>query len=103
MTLPAEHESKWTPGPWKAKRESVHAGCVATCRGHKKDGWFEVWSPNWSGGIDQEANANLISAAPDLYEALSSLIEALNTGTLREADDAKEAGVAALAKARGEG
>jgi hypothetical protein len=49
--------------------------------------------------LETEANARLISAAPDLYEALEGLRRVLN-GTYADATIAKVD--AALAKARGE-
>lgn len=95
---------KFTPGPWEVDKENCHAGQIAVCYGDK-DTYFEVWSRHWFGGIDQEANAHLISAAPEMYEALVDLFH--------EADSWCECGKctacktdakvrAALAKARGE-
>jgi len=60
--------AKHTPGPWTAEKENVHTGQVCTCHG-EGDGWWEVWTPNWGEGINAEANARLIAAAPELLEA----------------------------------
>ena len=51
-----------------------------------------------------EANANLIAAAPSLYEALKAINAVfLRNGRREEYDNAfRHAGIAALAKARGE-
>lgn len=54
----ASDERKWTPGPWAAE----NYGYV-----------WEVYAHNCScvaEEIDGEADARLIAAAPDLYEAL---------------------------------
>ena len=74
-------DTKFTPGPWMAEAENVHTGCVATCHGDA-DTWFEVWSENWEGGIDQEANANLIAAAPDMYALLKDILENYECGDI---------------------
>ena len=65
-------EKKFMPGPWKVERENIHIGSIATCHGDD-DGWFEVWTSNWQDGVNQGANANLISAAPELLEALEEM------------------------------
>lgn len=54
-------ETKWTPGPWRISgKGTVRAG----------DDW--VGSVHWR---NREANARLIAAAPDLYEALQKLLD----------------------------
>lgn len=90
-------ETKWTPGPWAAE----------------KDAWWRVVSANgdvcevipWPEDCDR-ADAHLIAAAPELYEALKNLRQSMvfmmedpfmSLGT-KCVDDAD----AALAKARGE-
>lgn len=98
-------KTKWTPGPWVAKRNGVYR-------------WVEC--ANWTvcvfyefredGSVPEadnaESNARLISAAPDMAEALEKLVAWENTieayiphGALM---DAFKAARAALAKARGE-
>lgn len=57
--------SKHTPGPWVNSNGTVHkksGGWVANCDGH-----------NGSGCEQCNANANLIAAAPEMYEALIRL------------------------------
>jgi hypothetical protein len=62
------------------------------------------------GSIADEADARLIAAAPELYEALASLVESSPSivgllgrdGDLLEAKKRTDAAIAALAKARGE-
>ena len=69
-----ERQKRYTPGPWNVDKENAHTGQVATCHGDH-EGWYEVWTMEWSDGVDQEANAHLIAAAPELLEALEMLIE----------------------------
>lgn len=52
-------------------------------------------------GKDDEANAHLIAAAPELYEALANLL-AVSEGEGGTRFDAQDIARAALAKARGE-
>ena len=97
-------EKEWTKGPWHVDEQNCHAGNVATCHGDA-DTWFEVWSPNWSEGIDQEANAHLIAAAPELYEALDELADLMQgviEGDYKPDSFTLQVAKAALAKARGE-
>lgn len=58
-------EKKFTKGPWKVADESVvtadYTRCICTM---EADGGYEV--PN----EEREANAALIGAAPELFEAL---------------------------------
>ena len=94
-----EREKRYTPGPWQVDRENCHTGQVATCHGDN-DGWYEVWTMEWSGGVNQEANAHLIAAAPELLEALEMVLDDPNAldGRPRTADVVFEA----IAKAYGE-
>lgn len=62
--------SAYTPGPWKADQ----SGDIFVPA--SKQGIGEVWH-----NLDEwEANARLISAAPELLEALRILIEVMDTG-----------------------
>lgn len=84
-------KSKWTPGPWVVMDYTddeefprwcvVPSSCVGTIAHVQKS----------------EANANLIAAAPDLYEVLEAMVDG-------EIGNAKFNAMrhAALAKARGE-
>ena len=90
-------EPKFTPGPWEMAYQDQHGQLivrgkhieVATCWHHSV------------GAIEKEmhANAHLIAAAPELYEAL----EYVMTAHGEQLSDAFEKAQAALAKARGEG
>ena len=87
-----------TKGPWVAKRLIDNSGKPYSTHyvAHIDVGVCMVWAPE--GNAEQESNARLISAAPDLLEALEGLmeIESLPIGT--ERDKAR----AAIKKARGE-
>ena len=89
-----------TPGAWAVNPKAatnVEAGRrgVAAC-----GGYFDNTSDG-AYAVENEASAHLIAAAPDLYEALESLVdEVTNHG---EADGAiLDSARAALTKARGE-
>jgi hypothetical protein len=95
-------ETKWTPGPWRVnKYGSVGAGetgalpIVAEVQ--------PIYGADLRYG-SHAANARLIAAAPELYEALEAIGAVfLRRGTREEYDNAyRQAGIAALAKARGE-
>ena len=89
----------WTEGPWFPEYQNCHTGQVATCHGDG-EGYWEVWSRNWFAGIDQKANAHLIAAAPELYEALAMVEPIIDemAGTLEPGRKIRNA----LAKARGD-
>jgi hypothetical protein len=86
-------ETKWTPGPWQTEENHIVAGAVRVA---------VVDTPNIHGGVDWiecDYNARLIAAAPDLYAALSALLDDVGrTNSMPGAVQAR----AALAKARGE-
>lgn len=92
-------EMKWTPGPW---RRSTHAFAhVETSDGRRSVANCGGYSTNTDKGehIDEnEANATLCAAAPNLYEALESVLEYFDHNPIHECRFA----YAALAKARGE-
>lgn len=59
-----ERAAGFTPGPWKSD------GCLVIAPG------FILATVNWHSGYEHGvANARLMAAAPDLYEALSDLVE----------------------------
>jgi hypothetical protein len=104
-------EPKWTPGPWEvveptaidyraplvygADRQSLVAGA-------ESGGPIRAVSAS-----EARANARLIAAAPELYQALSALLRHFERkfvgwpATVGEVD-ARNRTIAALAKARGE-
>lgn len=109
MSAPA-----WTPGPWFVTPSPTHpeqhnVGLSSSItRGIRREPLFPGEYMLVS-GICTEATANLIAAAPDLVEALDSLIEdtrAMLFGPRGVAECAEEdfyaAARAALAKAHGQ-
>lgn len=92
-------EQKHTPGPWS----TIDAKNL--CLGYP--GTVEIHAPDWDAlavvyvetcgnpSEEGEANAQLITAAPDLLEALQMLLEFPNTGP------ATTTARAAIAKATG--
>ena len=104
--------NKHTPGPWKAYKNGnvviIGGGCVATA--HKCCAGRASVIPGVPMDVHEEeveANAKLISAAPELLECLNAFI--INQSNL---DDPHFAGVkerliemskSAIAKAKGEG
>ena len=91
------NETKWTPGPWECNPSAFMSDHSDTRT------YFVVTGKGLAGR--EKANAQLIAAAPYLYEALNSLaqemdMDGLNSGTTYGPMiyDAMQA----LAKARGE-
>lgn len=78
MTKPASH----TPGKWKCERLIDRDGnpysTLYEC--HIDLGPCMIWAP--PGNVEQEANAKLIAAAPDLLEALQAVAEWNDNPTL---------------------
>lgn len=96
---------KWTPGPWTVlitgMRGSFHIPqAQAHEAGHADDGV--------DGYSVSKANAQLIAAAPELYEALANLVSRFEQACRYAGSDAKFIGEAttkaraALASARGD-
>lgn len=92
--------TKFTPGPWfavadkgqtiiRTSRSSAAFSPLAIVKGDKRDTLK-----------DQEANARLIAAAPDLLEALSEIVN--EGGKFVMTQDTHRKARAAIAKARGE-
>lgn len=109
----------WTPGPWRRAKKYPRQICdrrgfkIAKCLMKTKGANFEISEE------EALANAHLIEAAPDLYEALvpalSEIQETLDyliehapksgswDGDIRKLKRLIKTASAALAKARGEG
>lgn len=98
--------SKHTPGPWFTKREGFSTVYVeARLRGSTIQE-VAACGPTEAGSEQQEANARLIAAAPDLLEALILLErEMVESGNASSVDygwkPAIEKTRAAIAKAMG--
>lgn len=91
-------QSKHTPAPWRASKGrygyQIHSG--------EKPSSLNHWIANLkceSCPASEEANAQLIAAAPELLEALETIICSDNA---RLCQSEWEAGRAAIAKAKGE-
>lgn len=96
-------EPKFTPGPWfsvaKLSGSENHRG-FKICG---DDGWaLADIQPVDEDGIEGRANAHLIAAAPELYEALLRLVYSPYREGTPSHKKLEDDGKAALAKARGE-
>jgi hypothetical protein len=74
--------SGFTPGPWAVRaganrsgRYEIEAGAQILCPGTGGARSYSdvVAATHWSGTPEWEANAHLIAAAPEMYEALKHL------------------------------
>lgn len=72
--------TQYTPGPWEAERDDLHFGSLSTVVG---GGSREKWAirrellievGGYAGPKEQEANTRLVSAAPELLEALEGML-----------------------------
>ena len=88
--------SNHTPGPWKAN--FAISGEVYIFGGDRN---FARVFDEWRDEANQEANARLIAAAPDLLEALEAIMRYPKISEYVGSELANKAD-AALAKARGE-
>ncbi len=88
--------SKFTPGPWvvfnSAHDEQEIVGVTSQADEHiDSDGdgadICEMANAGYLGQEQVEANARLIAAAPDLYEALKALLHEVNEAGLGTAKD----------------
>jgi len=96
----SDRKEKFTPGPWKiiiTPCDLYSEWCIATERDSGIIATSRAFPPRFEG----EANANLIAAAPDLYEALGEMRSLSEYATPQEADRVRLLADAALAKARG--
>ena len=74
--------SKHTPGPWEYVRETEHMGGHPYTVAHKVKVGQELLTVGchgyeWEPGKEIAANARLIAAAPELYEALKEALPVL--------------------------
>jgi hypothetical protein len=106
MTIEQKLETGFTPGPWRVGEYGIEGAIdergysttvLRALDGHVYD---EYDSDSATIDIDNPADARLIAAAPELYEALEAIILGISQGHAGAA--AINAGVSALAKARGE-
>lgn len=93
-------ETKHTPGPWDV--DECRYGFAVYAR---KSGDAVVKTEDVEGrygAIDNEADARLIAAAPELLEALTEIVAAADGDGWKQLDPSFAAARAAIAKARGE-
>ena len=105
-------ELKWTPGPWVVGRPHPTNAClyiqpeggygdIATLYGADGDHQEKSRDGNWCDQPIRAANAHLIAAAPDLYDALQAMVDYCNAECGSKIYPGHQANQA-LAKARGE-
>ncbi len=113
-------QPKFTPGPWKAHNDIVTADIPrgeyrTTAVAYTGDEWRHLGGLCY--GDEEDANARLIAAAPEMYEALRSMVAGFKPFTFRpvgapgspareeqdEQNRAHAAARAALAKVEGRG
>lgn len=87
-------ETSFTPGPWFANRNGFSTVYIEAKIGGGLIQEIAACGPNANGQYEQEANARLISAAPELLEALQ---QAIACGMV-PSSSAKEGGAAAFAR-----
>jgi hypothetical protein len=97
----------WTPGPWHVS--STHLAAAYDIGAENGANIARVSGPTENGAEEFRANARLIAAAPDLYEALKRCVEYFDIRYARRLPgqnddycDNVDRVNAALAKARGE-
>lgn len=93
-------EAKHTPGPWKAYRFSDKGGVARIAIVGAQPSSLIVAKTCAAEGED-EANARLIAAAPELLEALRGLLQAESPDYVQSWGIAREQALAAVAKATG--
>ena len=91
--------SKHTPGPWRVVRQNGSPTTGEWMIAGSKHGYLAEVRDCGSG--DVKANAHLIAAAPDLYDALDSLLSAIDS-CAELTPQLLRAFEKTLAKARGE-
>ena len=75
-------ELKFTPGPWVVD-ESWHDGSINRLEPYRHIGMVSQYQYDASSNAENEANAKLISAAPELLEALTNLVGLARLGAAR--------------------
>lgn len=89
-------EFKHTPAPWIVTGTVIDGFVV-----REECSKVIVAEPN-KYLIQSEANAHLIASAPELYEALENLLDAISKATMFKVADAVSIANEVLAKVRGE-
>lgn len=89
-------EQKWTAGKWRAGEDGWRTGNGVVFVMQEKSGQPKTIATIGGWGDEQKANANLIAAAPALYETLSDLAKLLPKGSI-----GRNMALRALAQAEG--
>jgi hypothetical protein len=100
-------ETKFTPGPWSAvnvgtKDEPMMSVKASRISGRQLRHEVAICATGDSPQEMENANAHLIAAAPELYEALDALFGGVDDGKITVTPSKIHSARAALAKARGE-
>jgi len=96
-------EAKWTQGPWKYNAKTREIGVVDTSDTQSYGMMLVVAYIDEYDHPEYTANAHLIAASPELYEALDMLMDASGPGDLAQLmAEERENIIELLAKARGE-
>jgi hypothetical protein len=70
------NKPKHTPGPWKHEIISDNYGTGCFISSEKRDTIAEIYAVKDTAGLEGEANAALIAAAPEMLEALKAVAKA---------------------------
>lgn len=97
-------EAKFTEGPWTAVDNGAYWDVLEKAPGYRGQVCSVHDAENINGITrdEQIANAHLIAAAPELYEALDNALDILKNDKRSYVQDAATECRMALAKARGE-
>ena len=99
-------EPKFTPGPWRVKADPYHFMTLSTVVAGEigKEGFnrMVVQVGGWNEWKEQEANAHLIAAAPELYEALKYVLKCWDDDRGLLINDSMDKARAALKKLEAE-
>ena len=98
MNKTKRNETKHTPGPWSVEKSNLGP---------------EIWNQNTrvarvninheyhADMVDDQANARLIAAAPELLEALEAILEAMPAQMSLDGEQLRSDAIAAIRKATG--
>lgn len=97
-------DTKFTPGPWavsKQKARRVTANGIVICNAVLRNRGGPKHKTYMKDEHEAEANASLLAAAPDLYEALHLVLDTYGFDSSTDSSIWQTV-TAALSKARGE-
>jgi len=72
---------KWTPGPWTIQMSADQRPYIVPADKGRPI-LAKAYRDSLDGDLPSDANANLIAAAPELYDALETISEALHEGLM---------------------